>query len=68
MTDNSTSNRLSVKAPGEFNGRQDNWEKWKNKYVNYVSTVDWRYGNVLTEIEELDRTVMVDDDWITTGI
>ena len=65
MTDNSTSNRLIVKTPGEFNGRQDNWEKWKNKYVNYVSTVDWRYGNVLTEIEELDRTVKIDDDWIS---
>jgi hypothetical protein len=64
MTDSSTSKSLTVKCPGEFTGKQENWEKWKVKYTNYTSSIDWRYGQLFREIEDMPRTEKINKDWI----
>ena len=64
MTDNSTSKSLTVKCPGEFTVKQENWEKWKVKYTNYTSSIDWRYGQLFRDIEDMPRADKINKDWI----
>ena len=63
MTDGSNKS-LTVKCPGDFTGKQENWEKWKTKYINYTSSIDWRYGQLFRDVEELPRTTKIDKDWL----
>ena len=63
MTDTTHSKTLTVKCPGEFTGKQENWERWKVKYTNYTSCIDWRYGSLLREeIEEMPRIEKINKD------
>ena len=64
MTDNTTSKTLTVTRAGEFTGKQENWERWKVKYTNYTSSIDWRYGTLFREIEEMARTDKINKEWI----
>ena len=64
MTDTNSIKTLTVKCPGEFSGKQQDWEKWKAKYTNYTSSIDWRYGKVFTDIEATDRLTKIDETWI----
>ena len=64
MADPSSTKSLTVKCPGEFSGKQENWERWKTKYTNYTSSIDWRYGKLFRDIEEMARTDKIDKDWI----
>ena len=63
MTDGSNKS-LSVKCPGDFTGKQENWERWKTKYINYTSSIDWRYGQLFKDVEALPRTTKIDKDWL----
>ena len=64
MTDYNTTKSLTVKCPGEFTGKQENWEKWKVKYTNYTSSIDWRYGKLFRDIEDMPRAEKIAKDWI----
>ena len=64
MTDTTHSKTLAVKCPGERTGKQENWERWKVKYTNYTSSIDWRYGALFREIEEMARTDKINKEWI----
>ena len=64
MTDTTHSKTLAVKCPGEFTGKQENWERWKVKYTNYTSSIDWRYGALFREIEDMARTEKINKEWI----
>ena len=61
MTDTTHSKTLTVKCPGEFTGKQENWERWKVKYTNYTSSIDWRYESLFGEIEDMLRTDKITD-------
>ena len=65
MTDYNPTKSLTVKCPGEFTGKQQDWERWKGKYTNYTSSIDWRYGKMFTDIENTDRTLKITEDWIS---
>ena len=65
MTDTTYSTKsLTVKCPEEFTGKQEHWEKWKQKYTNYTCSVDWRYGKLFELIEQMPRDEKVTKDWI----
>ena len=68
MTDHNTTKSLTVKCPGEFTGKQENWEKWKVKYTNYTSSIDWRYGKLFREIEEMSGLTKSTKTGLMTGI
>ena len=55
MIDTTHSKILAVKCPGELIGKQEHWERWKIKYTNFTSSIDWRYGALFREIEEMAR-------------
>ena len=57
-----------MKCPGEFTGKQENWERWNVKYTNYTSSIDWRYGALFRENEEMSRTEKINEDWIDWDI
>ena len=61
MTDNTTSKTLTAKCPGTSTGKQENWERWKVKYTNYTSSIDWRYESLFGEIEDMLRTDKITD-------
>ena len=64
MTDSNSTKSLTVKCPGDFAGKQGNWQRWKTRYTNYASSFERRYGRLFRDIEALPRTVKIDKDWI----
>ena len=63
-TEQQQSPSLKIKGPTSFDGDVMKWDNWVFKMVAYSGTIDYRYKKAMTEMLKMDRTTVVDQDWI----